>query len=491
MSSIFGEKLIFPQENGKDVELIVNGDEFYARYETVEGYTVVYDPNLGEFCYAEKLHGHLLSSRIRLQSKPPKRIKRHLREDPSIREKKFDARFALMQPRPAPILPFDTILTFGPNNGLLNGRQVSSGTVRGLVILVEFSDVKSSVSTNDVEAMLNDEGYNKSGNHCSVRDYFLRMSGGALDYSNEVVGPITLPKHRQYYVNNPFFSDVLDKVVSQGINLSRYDSIGDKTIDAISFMYAGKTLYQAWLWPHNHTIDWSANGYHANFYQVTSLGLDSDWLSIGTFCHESGHMLCRFPDLYDYGKRDGEFEKSSGLGRYCLMSSGNHLDGGKTPSPVSAYLRDLAGWCKRIRINSPKAYECKQGDYSTTHIYETDNLNEYFLIENRHAANLDAHLPSSGLAIYHCDTMGSNEWQGGTKDAHYQCGLIQADSHLDLERNINNGDSDDLFCDISGLAISHATSPSSVLWDGSESGFAIKDISADGDIITFEVIDDV
>ena len=30
---------------------------------------------------------------------------------------------------------------------------------------------------------------------------------------------------------------------------------------------------------------------------------------------------------------------------YCLMGAGNHLDSGRSPSPVCSYLRDLAGWC--------------------------------------------------------------------------------------------------------------------------------------------------
>ncbi len=52
MSAIFAETIIFPQENGSDVELVVFGDEFYARYETKDGYTVVYDPDRGLYCYA-------------------------------------------------------------------------------------------------------------------------------------------------------------------------------------------------------------------------------------------------------------------------------------------------------------------------------------------------------------------------------------------------------------------------------------------------------
>ena len=111
MSSIFNESLFFPQENGEEVELLVNGDEFYSRYETLDGYTVVYDSDLGEFCYAEKVHGHLLSSRIKIHKKPPQRIKRRLKEAPEIRERKFNARFELIQPPPSPVLPFDTIRT--------------------------------------------------------------------------------------------------------------------------------------------------------------------------------------------------------------------------------------------------------------------------------------------------------------------------------------------------------------------------------------------
>ena len=56
------------------------------------------------------------------------------------------------------------------------------------------------------------------------------------------------------------------------------------------------------------------------------MGRSADDLSIGTFCHENGHLLCRFPDMYDYGERDGDTVESAGIGGYCLMGSGNHLE---------------------------------------------------------------------------------------------------------------------------------------------------------------------
>jgi hypothetical protein len=222
---------------------------------------------------------------------------------------------------------------------------------------------------------------------------------------------------------------------------------------------------------------------------ITSQGKSSSDLSIGTFCHESGHMLCRFPDLYDYGKRDGDFERSAGMGVYCLMSSGNHLNSGRTPAPVCGYLRYLAGWCpNEISLNTPGSYTAKHDDYGTLLIYQTVYDNEFFLIENRSKLGLDQDLPSAGLAIYHCDILGSNEWQGGSADSHYQCGLLQADGHFDLEHGLNQGDDTDLFAIVDGEILSDTTTPSTRLWDGSDSGLRIADISDAGESIGFNVV---
>lgn len=100
---------------------------------------------------------------------------------------------------------------------------------------------------------------------------------------------------------------------------------------------------------------------------------------------------------------------------------------------------------------------------------------------------LDSHLPSSGLAVYHCDTLGSNEWQEGTRNRHYQCALLQADGSLDLENNRNAGDAGDLFDETPGVAISDTTIPSSRMWDGTDSGLVVSEISAPGQDIPFEV----
>jgi subtilisin-like proprotein convertase family protein len=199
-------------------------------------------------------------------------------------------------------------------------------------------------------------------------------------------------------------------------------------------------------------------------------------------------LLCRFPDMYDYGKRDGDLRGSAGIGFYCLMGAGNHLDSGRSPAPVCSYLRDLAGWCDTVvDINVPGRYEAKQGDYGTVLKFRSSKPNEYFLVENRLRKGLDRAGTSNGLAIYHCDTLGSNELQQGSPTQHYQCALLQADGRRDLEDNHDQGDATDLFSPTAGVVVSSTSRPNSREWDGRASGLVVSDISIANDKISFSV----
>ena len=93
MSAIFGELMSFDQDNGPEVKLRVFGDEFYARYETEEGYTAIYDEDLGLFTYARLKDGRFLSSRLDLSSPPPPDLEKHLEESDEVRLDKAAKRF--------------------------------------------------------------------------------------------------------------------------------------------------------------------------------------------------------------------------------------------------------------------------------------------------------------------------------------------------------------------------------------------------------------
>ena len=487
MSGIFGELLNFPQENGPEVRLRVFGDEHYARYEQDDGYSVVYDQAKGLFCFADLAGNRLVSTGVPIDELPPSHLARYLQETPAVRRAKSEQRALLHHPPEA--ANFERIVrTFGPNQGLLSGRQLSIGAVRGLTILVNFADVNTATTKADVSEMLNGASYSRNGNICSVREYFQQVSNGKLDYTNVVVGPFTLSKPRQDYINELLVPEALQLAVDSGLDLTQFDSRGEGILDALNILYAGQSLYQGELWPHNSFIDLTFGAIRTNLYLLTGLGRAPAELSIGTFCHENGHLLCRFPDMYDYGNRDNDTQDSAGIGYYCLMGAGNHLDFGRSPAPVCAYLRDLAGWCDTvIDLNVPGDYRVAHGEYGSVLKFRTRQPNEYFLVENRSRLGLDRASPSSGLAVYHCDILGSNEYQQGTATQHYQCALLQADGQRALENNLNPGDGTDLFGPVAGVALAGSSRPHSREWDGRESGLVISDIQIDDQVITLRL----
>jgi M6 family metalloprotease-like protein len=488
MSAIFGETLRFGQSKGSEIDLKVFGDEYYARYEDVNGYSAIYDDELGVFCYARLSAGSFRSTGTPLSQPAPNGLVRHLQESQETIVTRAGARKLRLAAMAGGQLEAEVVRTIGPNQGLLEGRVLSIGTVKGLTILVNFQDLSSTVTRTDVDEMLNGVNYTGNGNICSAHEYFDRVSSGKLKYTNVVVGPYTLSRNREFYVNNLLVEEALQFAVADGVDLKQFDSRNENVIDALNIMYAGQTQYRGELWPHNFHIDLRFGTMRTDLYLLTSLGRAPADLSIGTFCHENGHLLCRFPDMYDYGERDGDSSKSAGIGSYCLMGSGNHNDNGLSPSPICAYLRDLAGWCDdEINLKTATAPQALHGDYKTVLKYRTSKPNEYFLIENRSRMDLDRGLPASGLAVYHCDILGSNELQQGTSAKHYQCALLQADGRRDLELDTNRGDGDDLYGAIQGIAISAASLPNSREWDGRDSGLIVSDISAPGETMTFKV----
>ena len=110
------------------------------------------------------LNGRFFSSGISIQKPAPPEFPKHIRESEDIRNEKFDRRYQQM--RGGTDLPF--LRTIGQDQGLLPGRKLTHGNVRGLTIMVEFADIKAGVSRDDVDALLNGDSYSENGNFSSV-----------------------------------------------------------------------------------------------------------------------------------------------------------------------------------------------------------------------------------------------------------------------------------------------------------------------------------
>lgn len=273
---------------------------------------------------------------------------------------------------------------------------------------------------------------------------------------------------------------------AKGFDFSKLSLDNNGYVYALNIFYAG-TCDNKWcegLWPGSGSLDRADNvggGRKFMDFQITNIG---DYPTLGTYCHENGHMLCSFPDLYDYGN-DGF--KSKGAGLYCLMASGNAAE--KNPIQVCAYLKYKAGWADNASQLQSGAHTVN-AELNEFYIYKNPlNPVEYFIIENRFRQERDSSLPDSGLAIWHVDELGSNEYQDMTLGKHYECALEQADGHFDLERGSNRGNAGDLFSAASNSRFDSLTVPNSKWWDGTFSKLTLTNISKASTLMSFEYID--
>lgn len=214
------------------------------------------------------------------------------------------------------------------------------GKIYSLTLLVDFSDQAAPVTVSDVEEWLNKEGFNRDGCNGSVRDYYLDVSNGQLDLTNEVYGWYRAKHPKSWYEGLQGYSgsDSLMKEVFEyfdpQVDFSRYDNDKDGTTEAINIVYAGPG--QTWgqgLWPHSGWSSERRDGVKLTHHQMTDM---PGKFSIYVFVHESGHMIFGWPDLYWYGD-------------YCTMGNrANDLN----PVAINDFYRADQGWIPFVDITS-------------------------------------------------------------------------------------------------------------------------------------------
>ncbi|OWV16351.1 M6 family metalloprotease domain-containing protein [Fibrobacter sp. UWB3] len=214
------------------------------------------------------------------------------------------------------------------------------GKIYSLTLLVDFSDQKAPVSVADVEEWLNKEGFNRDGCNGSVRDYYLDVSNGQLDLTNEVFGWYRAKHPKSWYESLQGYtgSDSLMKEVfayfDSQVDYSRYDNDKDGTTEAINIVYAGPG--QTWgqgLWPHSGWSNERRDGVRLTHHQMTDM---PGKFSIYVFVHESGHMIFGWPDLYWYGD-------------YCTMGNRAH---DLNPVAINDFYRADQGWIPFVDVTS-------------------------------------------------------------------------------------------------------------------------------------------
>jgi M6 family metalloprotease-like protein len=482
---VTGQIFKLPQPDGTAVEVRIWGDEFYQVVESLDGYVLVRDKGTGVICYASLSEDgtDILSTGIPAgRSCEALDIEPHIRISPEATGRKIRASrsgFAASNILAEDAVVLDVTLP-----------RLSAGNIRGICLIVDFPDEAGTVPPSEVNDFCNQPGYAAYGNSGSIYDYFYDVSDAHLTYTNYVPPEYYTAVHQKAYYDNPGESagpkarelilEALNHLESSGFDFSQYDSDDDGLIDAVTCLYAGgySSGWAMGLWPHSASFtagSFTADGVSASKYLITYLGGSPQ---IGIFCHETGHILCNWPDLYDT-----DYD-SRGVGRFCLMGYGGQ---GGTPVEPCAYLKDISGWTNTNLLTVPQPALSVTSAVNSIFKYEHPTLtNEYFLIENRQKIGWDSSLPDSGIAIWHIDTDGWNNSQDMTHSYHYEVTLVQADGLWQLENNVNDGDSNDLWKapDFTVFGPYYAA-PNSTWWDGTAEDFGILDVSASDPCMTF------
>jgi M6 family metalloprotease-like protein len=492
------EEFTFTDPEGNPIEVRGWGDECYAVFETLDGYTVVQDPETGFYKYAQLSddQNELLPTDARVGEVDPQslgiqphiRIRRESAKQKALnapmRQEELSRWQVRRQEKKTQLRGISP--TAGPESMPLSA--VTTGNYVGLCILIDFPDVPSTISQQEVSNFCNLKGYSGFGNNGSVRDYFYDNSRGKLTYTNVVTQYYTAANKRSYYTDEKIampkrtrelIGEALDYLKSHGFDFSQLSSDSRGFVKALNVFYAGARVnnWAKGLWPHCYHLasPYDVGGGKKLYdYQITNMGSE---LALRTFCHENGHMICDFPDLYDYGYQ------SAGVGNYCLMCSGGN---NKNPVQVCAYLKNEAGWATKVTSITPGITASLSAANNDFYVY-AKNATEYFIVENRQKTGRDNFLPDAGLAIWHVDENGSNDNEQMTPSLHYECSLEQADNLFHLEKNANRGDNNDLFGAPGKTQFSDSTAPNSKWWDGSNSGLNITQISAPKATMSFVV----
>ena len=407
--------------------------------------------------------------------------------------------------------PYETEITHtgAPTRPLASAVQ-KTGEVRGIVILVQFSDVK--FNRNDPKAeyedYLNKEGYSDYYMSGSVRDFFIHNSSGKYKPTFDVYGPITLTGTRdsygaKAYANNMAagaayaVSEAMDQLVAQGVDFSPYDSDGDKTIDFVYMIYAGvgsaDSDVSTAIWPHSYSVRkrLSKNLYMERYAcspeidgRAYSNNKRTDALNgIGTFCHEFSHVL-GLEDHYDVNVNETGRMVRFTPNAWDLMDQGSYncpTNSARTtscsPANLSAFERFSLGWLE------PRYLEVSDTTITLKSINENDGLvlvskndNEYYFVDFRLKNGFDAGLPNKGMLIWHV-YYETRAWAYNEVNASdpMHVDLIEADGRADSYSLTNDAFPTGRVNSYNGF----------VTWAGDSLGLEIYNIKLVDDYVTF------
>ncbi|MEW5926890.1 MAG: M6 family metalloprotease domain-containing protein [Gemmatimonadota bacterium] len=369
-------------------------------------------------------------------------------------------------------------------------RAPLRGSLRVAVVLVDFTDrpMGAAHGRKHFEDLFFSRGVLPGG---SVREYFAEVSNGLVDIVGQVVGPYRMPRTLAEYANGRSGMSTDEpnartmarhaaEAANRDVDFAPYDNDGNGFVDAFVVVHAGAGAEQTGsggdIWSHKWVL---ANGeYNADGTRIYAYLTVPEDARIGVCCHELGHLLFGWPDLYDTDS------SSEGLGNWCLMAGGSWNGNGDCPAHPSAWCKAQQGWVRVVNQTANGSLSVGSvGTSNTVYRLWKDGApgREYFLVENRQRQRYDRLLPGDGLLVYHVDDAVS----GNADERHPKVALLQADGNTDLERAVNRGDAGDPFPGTRGnTSLTGTTNPHTRSYGNLPTGVTLTRISPSGPVMT-------
>ena len=493
------------QPDGSYVDLCQHGDEYMHFTTTDDGYTVVKDSR-GYWVYAALRDGSLI----------PTAHVAHTADARSAREKSYLSnidRYQMpeMSARNAQLLREERAAE-ARTRAARRAQGYDYTKMRGLIILIEFSDQEFSRSDYKelMTDMVNKENYtgytNLSGRPIamtgSVHDYYRDNSGGLFTPQFDIVGPYKVSRSKYYPGGGDYnVSQLIRETINAAdpdVDFSLYDGENDGIVDMVYVLFAGCGSHitgndSRLLWPHASTIignygsylykDGKRLGRYACSTEMTDSESNPSLDGIGTICHEFSHVL-GLPDFYDtdYQRSGGEADHP---GDYSILAAGSYLNGGKTPCGYTLFERYVMGFTKPTLIAEEGNFTLDPiSECGTGYRINSPSSQEYFLLENRQLDKWDAYIPAPGMIVFRVDSSNVSVWAANkvnANPAHQYFQLLRAGGSV-------------LTTPFPGLAgkteLTHATSPASLkTWSGLNTRMGLRQIEQQSGVITFEAFD--
>lgn len=520
----------FTQPDGTEIMVQLRGDERHHWYQTEDGYLLANIDNT--FYYAgvdasgnivnSSLEAHPAGmrseteraylknvdmSRVTAALKEQRMRSPRLRSENAIHRKAAQKARASQKAEAASATPADVSNYYG--KGLFPGTHFpNKGEQKGLVILVEYQDVKFTDPAanygNDVNSyfneMLNGETFTKFGATGSVRQWFLDNSAGQFQPQFDVYGPVTLPNNMAYYggndittgedINPQMMAVHACQILDDTVDFSQYDRDSDGYIDNAYIIFAGRGEASGGsadtVWPHSWNV--SAGSYSEYIFDGVILdryGCSNEWEGnkpdgIGTFMHEFSHVM-GLPDIYPT-----EYTDAFTPGDYCVMDYGNYNNDGCTPPNYGIFERNALGWMKPAQLTGDefKSYTINPISEMDGYVIATNRADEFFLVENRQMTGWDRFIPGHGMLLWHID-YASNIWTINAVNNnadHQYVDIMEADGIRTKDSRAG-----DTFPGTRNVtAVTHRTSPALRTWAGVNIKVPMKNIAETDGIITFD-----